>query len=427
MDKHFTEHKSQRIGRKTQNKEVEELYLLQRVSQRINSILDLDQLLDEIINDVVETFGLPRGAIVLIDDLTNELEIVACHGWSESLCGRKKGTRLKLGIDKGTVCHVAQTGEMYYVPDVNFNPHYVACSSETLSELVIPIKVHGKLIGVFNAQSDIFDGFKHGRIQLLNSLTDSIATAIENARLFKKEKQEKERMSKDLDAASKVQTSLIPREPCEISGFKVDGICSPCSQVGGDWYDYIHLKDGKLAVILADISGKGMEASLLMSSTRSIIRLVSDSYTNPRDVLERVNQILIEDLPPGKFVTMVYSVIDPNTRSVEFANAGHPWPILSNSQGSRFLKTESGMPLGIMKNNYSECTVKLDKLDRMFLYSDGVSEAMNFNMEEFGTSRLEECASDPNVTVEKIFNKVHSYSVNQPYCDDFTLVMIESL
>lgn len=406
-----------------QNQRIQELFLLQRVAQRINAILDLDTLLEEVVNDVAQTFGYSRSAVLLKDDHTNELVIAAVRGWTINF--HIKGERFKIG-EYGMVGHVGATGETHYAPDVSVDPYYQVSEASTRSELDIPLKVRGRLIGVFNFQHHELNGFSASRIQLLEALAGHIATAIENARLFQRERQEKERMARELEEARRVQLSLFPGRNPDLPSFEITGLCLPCSEVGGDWYDYIPLHDGRLALVLADVSGKGMAAALLMASTRSILRLFAERDLPPAEVLTQVNRVLIEDFPRAKFVTMIYAVVDPALRNIVFANAGHLPPLFVNATGSQFLKIDSGLPLGIQDVSFSEYRLDLPPGSRLLFYSDGVSEAMNAAMEEFGARRIRDHMANPSASVQSLLNGVRAFAKDYPASDDRTLVLISS-
>jgi sigma-B regulation protein RsbU (phosphoserine phosphatase) len=399
-----------------------ELFVLQRVAQRINSILDLDTLLEDIVNDVAQTFGCSRSGVLLKDDATNELVIAAVRGWTMNY--HMKGDRFKIG-EYGMVGHVAETGETYYAPDVTVDPYYQSSEESTRSEIDIPLISRGHLIGVFNAQHNEYDAFPPSRIQLFEALAGHISTAIENARMFHRERMDKERMRKELIQAQRIQVGLFPDSPPSIPGFAVTGLCLPCQEVGGDWYDYIPLQDGRLAVVLADVSGKGMGAALLMSSTRTVLRLIAEIGLPPGDVLRRLNGILLKDLPLGTFVTMIYALLDPKNSSVVFSNAGHLYPLLVDARSPHFLTTDEGLPLGIGGSNYSECTVELTPGSRLVFYSDGVTEAMNASLQQYGESRLRGHISAPSATVQSLTDDVHAFMGNHPASDDLTIVMIQ--
>jgi sigma-B regulation protein RsbU (phosphoserine phosphatase) len=401
---------------------VNDLLLLQRVAVRINSILDLDLLLEQIVNDVAQTFGCSRSAILLVDEAAGELVIAAVRGWTVNY--HVKGDRFRIGSE-GMVGYVASTGETCYAPDVRQNPHYIVSEQSTRSEIDIPLKVHGRTIGVFNAQTTRTNGFSAARRRLLEALAGHIATAIENARLFGREREQKNRMAEELARARDIQMSLIPSRAPEIPGFAISGLCIPCMEAGGDWFDYIPLSDGRLGIVLADVSGKGMGASLLMSSTRSLVRVFAEQGLPPGEVLFHVNRLLLNDFPKPHFVTMVYALLDPQNRNLVFASAGHPWPLLVSGKGE-FLATETGLPLGLVDSSFSERTVSMFPGTSLLLYSDGISEAMNPLREEFGAERLRRHAEHPSVSVVSILEAVRTFTGDRPAGDDMTVVLIRA-
>ena len=399
---------------------VEELFLLQRVAQKINSILDLETLLDQIVGDVANTFGYNRLAVLLKDDQTNELVIAA--GWTGELC--LKGTRFKIGEGVGMSAHAAASGETFYAPDVRKIPFYVVGEEDTCSEIDIPLKIHGELIGVFNIQHTTMNAFSPERIRLLEALAGHVATAIVNARMFQRERLQKERMAKELEEARAIQTDLFPLKAPETCGFEIVGLCQPCREVGGDWYDYIPLSDGRLGVVLADVSGKGMGAALLMSSTRSVLRMHAAQGLSPREVLSEVNRFLVDDFPANRFVTLIYAVVDPAKRKITFANAGHLPPVFIDSSGARFLEADAGLPLGIMECQFSEHEIELTAGSRIFFYSDGITEAVNSSLEEYGLNRIAEHVTNHSATVKSLLGDVDEFTSGYPKSDDATVVMI---
>lgn len=404
-----------------QNQQIRELFLLQRVAQKINSILELELLLEEIVDDVAQTFGYSRCAIFLKDDETNELVIAA--GWTGDL--HLKGARFKVG-QEGMTGHAAATGETCYASDVRTNPDYIVSEESTRSELDIPLKTHGRLIGVFNAQHTEVNGFPPGRIQLLEALAGHVATAIANARMFQRERLEKERMIKELDEAQGIQFGLFPSQSPSIPRFEITGVCLPCRAVGGDWYDYIPLPGGRLAVVLADVSGKGMGAALLMSSTRSILRLFAERGLRPAEVLSHVNRVLLKDFPTAKFVTMVYAVLDSHRRTIVFANAGHLNPLLVNSTGAHFLETDAGLPLGIREGAFSEREIEMPAGSHLLLYSDGITEAINSSFAEYGAARIQAHVANPTASVQSLLGDVHTFTADHPAADDITVVLVKA-
>jgi sigma-B regulation protein RsbU (phosphoserine phosphatase) len=399
---------------------IRELLLLQRVAQRISSILDLDRLLEEILTDVCRTFDYSRSTLWLKDDATNELVL---HGWTGP--HHQEGDRFRIGVD-GIVGQVGATLRTYYAPDVTVDPHYQLGDERSRSELAIPLIAGGRLVGIFDVEHTEIDAFPPARVQLLEALAGHVATAVENARLFRQERLEKERMSEELQEARRIQFGLFPAQPPEVPGFAIDGRCIPSREVGGDWFDYLPLDDGRLGVILADVSGKGMAAALLMSSTRSILRLLAEDGLPPGEVLHRINRTLLKDLPTARFVTMIYAVLDAAGRRLVFANAGHPYPLLVDSAGGRFLPTEAGFPLGVRDGPFAEREVELPAGSRLVLFSDGLSEATSPAEEEYGTARIRQHFGSESATVESLLEDVRGFVSGLPASDDQTVVMIRA-
>jgi len=400
---------------------IQELLLIKRVAKRISSILDLDPLLAEILSDVCRTFSYERSTIWLKDDTTNELVL---HGWTGTY--HSEGDRFRIGVD-GIVGHVGVTLQTYYAPNVHTDRFYRLSEERSQSELAIPLVVRGRLIGILDIEHTEIDAFPPARIQLLEALAGHVATAVENARLFLLERLEKQRMSDELQEARQIQAGLFPAESPETPGFAIEARCLPSHEVGGDWFDYLPLEDGRLGVILGDVSGKGLAAALLMSSTRSILRLLAEDGRPPSEVLQRINRTLLKELPTRRFVTMIYAVLDAARRRLVFANAGHPYPLLVDSAGGRFLPTEAGFPLGIRDSGFAERAVELPEGSRLVLYSDGLSEARSSKEEEYGTDRIRQHFDGQSATVESLLDDVRGFASGAPQSDDQTVVLIRAM
>lgn len=400
---------------------VRQLLLLQETVKKVNSILDLEQLLDEIVGSVAETFGCNRTAVLLKDDLTHEMEVIALKGFANV---HLKGFRFKIG-GEGIIGHVSATAEMWYAPDVRKDRFYVSSELSTLSEIDLPLISRGKLIGIFNAQSSTPNAFSAEQIQLLRALADNIAVAVENARLFKQERREKEKALREHAEARRIQRALLPDHDPAIPGYGIEGICLQLSAVGGDWYDYIDLGDGVWGIALGDVSGKGMAAALLMAAARSLLRRVAAESRSPAEVLVRLNELLLKDLPDARFVTMVYLVLDTRSNLLTGASAGHPYPLLASGNSAPLsLETAEGPPLGIMPSNYSETQVKLERGDRVLIYSDGVLEATGSDDEEYGIPRLANILSSPDLSAQEVVADVARFAGGRDLSDDATVVLL---
>ena len=261
-------------------------------------------------------------------------------------------------------------------------------------------------------------------MRILQALCDHVAIAIHNACRLKSERAERAAVDREAQEARLMQQALLPKSSPYIPGFVVSGLSVPARAVGGDWYDFIPFADGRWGLVLADVSGKGTAAALLMSATRGVLRSLAEACRTPGEVLTRLNQVLVDDFPAGKFVTMVYAVLDPVARSVIFANAGHLRPLFIDAGGEHFLDTERGLPLGLGCGDYSETQVALSEGSKLIFYSDGITEAENTNEEEYGLCRLAEHAVKTGASAVTIVDDVRSFSNGASLRDDATAVFV---
>jgi len=401
--------------------QVEHLLKLQKWSRKITSILDLDVLIDQVVNDVACDFGCVEANLYLHDEEHGELEMAGVHGCTL----HQKGSRLKIGKE-GMVGYVAATRQMRYAPDVSKDPYYVACEESTRSELAIPLIVDAQLVGVFTASHHELDAFPREQVRLLQGLCEHLAVAVHNARRFHRERYEREKMSLEAREARAIQQALLPKSSPFIPGFAISGLSIPAGAVGGDWYDFISFDDGCWALVLADVSGKGTAAALLMSATRGMLRSLAQTCSGPGEVLTRLNRLLVEDFPSGKFVTMLLAVLDPSKRELIFSSAGHLRPLLVDAQGARFLDSERGMPLGLGLGEFSESRVQLSPGSRLVFYSDGITEATDGSDEEYGAERMRDHVLQPDASAESILTDVRRFANGEGLHDDATVIFVKA-
>jgi sigma-B regulation protein RsbU (phosphoserine phosphatase) len=406
---------------------IKDLMLLERVVKKINSILDKKELLKQIVEDVSKTLGFTRCAVLFYDDIMDILQVEALYGWENTQI--KEGTQLYR--NKGIVWKAVREKRMIYFPDVLNHPDEIPCDFTSRSHIDMPLFNHGKLIGLLNVQHRVPGAFGKPHFRLLNMLASHITIALENSRLYEKEKKIKEAILRDLREAQDIQKSLFPKDPLTRLKISISGMCEPCFEVGGDWYDYIELPSGKIGVVLADVAGKGLSAALLMSSARTIIRMIALREESPVNVLKEVNKILSADMPSSKFITLVYAVIDLETREITIANAGHHYPAIYSNETVSYLVTDAGLPLGIktfssIDFSYKEQRFTMKAGDKVFLYSDGVVEAMNSKKEMFGDERLTLSLKKSGSDVYTLYNDIKNFVKETLPSDDLTIVMIEA-
>ena len=398
---------------------VEDLQRVQKSAQKINSILDLDQLIDGVVTEMRHSFGCLEAGIYLHDEERGDMVLAGVDGCTE----HGKGYRLKIGRE-GMVGYVAATLETRYAPDVRKDPYYVACELSTRSEVAIPLRVGERLVGVFTASHPEVDGFSRQQLRMLQALCDHAAVAIHNARRLQLERAERAALDREAEEARSIQQALLPKSSPYIPGFVISGRSVPARTVGGDWYDFIPFEDGRWGIVLADVSGKGTAAALLMSATRGMLRSLAETCCSPGDVLTKLNELLVNDFPAGRFVTLVYAVLDPKKRVITFANAGHLLPLFIDDKAEHFLEVERGLPLGLANGDYSETQVSLSKGSRLIFYSDGITEAENSQAEEFGLCRLVEHAILPEASALSLVDEVQTFSNGSGVRDDASVVFI---
>ena len=238
-------------------------------------------------------------------------------------------------------------------------------------------------------------------------------------------------LQRELDVASKMQKSILPTQFPKRDDFEVFAHMEPARNVGGDFYDIIQLEGGRLGLCIADVSDKGVPAALFMMSSRTLLKGASIGCDNPGDVLREVNDLLRETNDTEMFVTLLYGIYDPATGDFTYANGGHNEPLLIKPDGgSSLIPRTGGIILGVMAGmEFADNTVNIGPGDTLFLYTDGVSEAMNVTAEEFGMERLaaifaDTPPSDAEETTMSVFKAVHTFADETPQSDDITCLTL---
>jgi predicted ester cyclase len=208
------------------------------------------------------------------------------------------------------------------------------------------------------------------------------------------EARERERIEQELRVARRIQQSLLPEAIPELEGWRIAAYYGPAREVGGDFYDFLELEDGRLGLVVGDATGHGMPAALMMATTRGMLRAVVQSLESPGEVLARVNEALVADVPPSTFVTCFYGILDPKSGQLVYANAGHDLPYLWHGGAAEELRAR-GMPLGLMPGmGYEEKEITLKRGEGVLFYSDGLVEAHDPHYEMFGFPRLRALLAD---------------------------------
>jgi sigma-B regulation protein RsbU (phosphoserine phosphatase) len=326
---------------------------------------------------------------------------------------------------------VAKTGQSLIVPDVASDARYVAARPLTRSEVATPLTVSGRTIGVFNLESDREDAYHEGHLELLDGFAAQAAVAIERARLTQ-EQLERRRIEKELAIAREIQASFLPKAAPAIPGFEVAGATHPHDEVGGDYFDFVPVSDARVGLAIADVSGKGIPAALLMAGFRmSLLAEVRNDFAI-RAVMRKVNSLMYESTERDKFVTAFYGVLDWRNQVLIFSNAGHNPPILLRADGSFEYLEEGGTAFGVLSDSrYDERPIAIRPGDLLVLYTDGMSEAEAPNGEQFGTRRLEQAMArlrgEPAKQIlEGMIAEVTRWCGTRGPNDDLTLIVLKA-
>jgi len=263
-------------------------------------------------------------------------------------------------------------------------------------KLVVPLVSQGELIGLLNLGPRLSQQeYSADDRKLLSDLSTQTAPSVRVAELVRqqqREAQERERIEQELKVARVIQQTLLPTTLPKLPGYDVAAYYQPAREVGGDFYDFLELEDGRLGLVVGDVTDKGIPAALVMATTRAMLRTAAQRLFSPGDVLRRANETLVTDIPPNMFITCLYAILEPESGRLHYANAGQDLPYrrrAGRSQGAEELKAR-GMPLGLMSGmEYEEKEILLEKGESVLFYSDGLVEAHDPHHEMFGSPRLQ--------------------------------------
>lgn len=397
------------------------------VSKKLISSLTLDEVLLNILQAVKKVVDYDAGGVFLIEEASDEVETITSIGY-----GDISESDLHLKIGQGIVGTVARTGKPERIGNVSNDPRYIDARPETKSEMVVPIMLDEKMIGVINLEHDDRDAFTVKDIDILSAFAPQAALAIERARMHKIMLEQKQ-IEEQLTIARTIQSTFLPKEVPTIKNFEIWGCNIPSGEVGGDYYDFIRIVDNQIGIAIADVSGKGIPAALIMASFRaSLIAEIRNNYAI-RTICRKVNNLLCESLKPENFVTAIYGVLDTKNSIFTFSNCGHNPGILSRASGEVVELTEGGLIMGIRPEAaYEERPVYIDKGDILCLFTDGISEAEDSLGEQFETERLMELLvkgrkrSAAEIGAE-VIQAVRSFADKSHIMDDLTLVIIKRI
>ncbi len=406
----------------------ERLHTLIHTFRLVSVSLDLGEILQGILRAVQQLIPYDAAGVFIFDPSTGLLHGYETVGYPEDLA--RAGP---LHCCEGIVGHVLQTSRGRVVPDVTVDPYYVRAREETRSELAAPlIGSGGKTIGVINLESDIPNAYSEADLELLTLFASLVAIAIEKANLHR-EMLEKRRLESELRIARQVMEALMPARAPVVRNFEIFGRMIPSAEVGGDYYDFIDVADGRLGIVIADVSGKGVPAALIMATFRASLHALLGNDFALRAVFSRLNRLLLESTHDRHFVTAFYGELDAEGRRMFYLNAGHNPPLfIREGEPVRLLST-GGIPLGVLKNAaFSEDIVYFMPGDSLILYTDGITEAENAEGEPYGVHRLEQVVRrhlrrSASELCDAIIEDVRQHVDSETRSDDLTIVVVRAV
>lgn len=364
---------------------VEELSVLYEMSMLLSAHRSVQEILDTAARSAGEALNAKAASIRLLSDDRQELIPRAVYNLSGEYLA--KGP---VRVEDAELSRRALKGEVLYVEDVGADPRNIyaddAAREGLVSSLIAGIVYQGRPIGTIRLYSGQRREFTPWEINLLEAIAQLLAAAIVNARLFV-EHEESRAVQRQLQLASAVQRRMIPTRMPELPGVDVAAQYLSTLELGGDFYDFITL-DGHIGIALGDVVGKGIAASLLMSHVRASLRAYAQDVYDIDEVIARVNGALTRDTLDNEFATLFYGVLDPETKKLTYCNAGHEPPLLLRA-GEIHRLDIGGLIVGVdAQQEYEKAALNLEPGDMLLIYSDGLSEAKNFNNEQFGRARI---------------------------------------
>ena len=414
-----------------------ELISLHNLSRLVTQVFDFNDLLNTVTQMTSEVCGARSVWLELfsVNDTTGEIsvEVVAKRNITQQeidLISVEDGTQLQR--------YLMDSHKALLIEDIwsdRRTKHLKAKGFPRGSMLTVPLLSHGKLIGVLHATKDFQNAFDQDDIDVMTTFADHVSIAIENSRLITKSI-ERERLHQEMMVAQRMQKRLLPQSLPNLSAVEFAAVSESSLEVGGDYYDVISLPDDKIGIVVGDVSGKGVSAAFYMAEVKGIVMSLSRICTEPRELLSRANDTLMETLEKNMFISAIYGVLDVRNAELTLARAGH-CPVIYISHNSIELIRSTGIGLGLTDSaQFTQATeersINLIPGDICVFYTDGITESRNAEMEEYGYERLMQiartcsyCSADE--MKERILNSVQTFMGNRTYNDDVTLIVMKWL
>ena len=395
---------------------------LVRAGRELASFKPIESLFDITLNLALDAVSAKRGILMTLEN--GEL-ITRAH--------KGDGFRVSTAVRDKVMRERASLLVQDAAADSLLRASQTIVQQKIKSLMAVPLQTETQVIGILYVDTpNVLHPFDAEALSLLTVFANIAAIRIEHARLVEVEHVERVMMH-DLEQAADIQRSLFPQSPPVLPGLELSGRSLPCRSVGGDYFDYIPMADGRILVVVADVSGKGLAASLLMSSLQARVHALCELQTDVAKMVSRLNHSIKANTPDNKFITGFFAAIDPSTGEMEYSNAGHNAPVVVRQSGHIELLTAGGPVLGILPNiTYAGGRTRLETGDLLVMYSDGVSEAPNGKDEEFGEEAVGQIAAaclgrTADEVLMEIARQLRAFLGVCSPTDDVTLVVARKL
>jgi sigma-B regulation protein RsbU (phosphoserine phosphatase) len=411
------------------DKQISKLSLLFEATRLLNSTLDLAELLELILKIARTEVKADRASVFLVDHKRNELWSIVASGLDHQ--------EIRIPFGNGIAGRVASTGDIINVEDAYTLPFFDSSFDEkfnykTRSLLCLPIRHHsGAIVGVVELLNSQAGRFSDDDNDFLFRLSGHMAMALENARLHR-DSLEKQRHEKELALARSIQRGLLPEAPPIVPGYDIAVLNDPCFEVGGDYYDFLHLGPQSLLLVIADVEGKGVSSALVMSNLQATLRALVMHLHSLEVLAFSLNEMLYNNTKSGKYLSLFLGLVDTRRNLMHYINAGHVPPVLvRGSNGEAKLLEEGGTLIGLFPEaDYRRGSIKLAAGDVLVCCTDGILEISDEKHEEYGVERLAACVrrhreKNAQSIVDAVLAEVSGYSTASMNVDDKVLMVMK--
>ncbi len=419
---------------------VDKLRLLLDITKKISRSLNLEEVLALVMDTLDSLLPYDAAGIYLIkrDEIAtgasqhDEGALINFHAEAVRGYDIEELMELSLKAGEGLISYVAKTGEAINVADVRHDPRYFNARKRTRSEMVAPIISNDEVLGVFDLESDDLNTYTEDDREVLLLLASQVAIIIEKAMLHE-QLVEKKRLEAQLEVARHVQLSLLPARDPVLEGFDISAYNFSTEEVSGDYYDFVKVYEDQLGIVIADVSGKGIPASLLMAFLRASLRSAIHVGYAPHVAMSKVNQLLKESIESHQFVTAFYGMLDATNRTLAYVNAGHNPPLILDVKGEARFIERGAQPLGMFRETrYYEYYLPIEPGQILLLYTDGATEAGSPSGEEYGRERLAAAVracreQNAREMIDFIYTDILEWTGGHGADDDVTFVVIKAL